>query len=80
MAKYVYYECIAIAIVHVALHTSHSVLKTFEVAILDDPTTKAFTSKELFFHQDQGYYESTPGLQFLHCRKYEYNYFFVHAV
>ena len=44
-------------------------VKTFDVVISNEPTNIAYTSSELLLHMDQGYYESTPGIQLLHCIK-----------
>ena len=45
-------------------------IQTFDVVASDTPLNEAYTANELPLHMDLGYYEYTPGLQFLHCLKY----------
>ncbi|EDQ85605.1 uncharacterized protein MONBRDRAFT_38789 [Monosiga brevicollis MX1] len=40
---------------------------TFDVVATENPINIAYSSVALDLHQDLVYYESTPGLQFLHC-------------
>lgn len=39
----------------------------FDVISTPNPINIAYSSEELGFHMDLMYYESPPGLQFLHC-------------
>eukprot|EP00924_Labyrinthula_sp_SR-Ha-C_P010689 maker-scaffold_49-snap-gene-1.98-mRNA-1 protein AED:0.01 eAED:0.01 QI:63/1/1/1/0/0/2/241/410 len=41
--------------------------EVFDVISTEEPINVAYTSERLEFHQDLVYYESPPGLQFLHC-------------
>ena len=36
----------------------------------------AYTPDDLIYHMDQGFFESSPGLQMLHCLKYYHFYLF----
>lgn len=45
----------------------------FDVKIDDNPTNLAFSNEKLGFHNDITYYESSPGIQFLHCLKFASN-------
>jgi gamma-butyrobetaine dioxygenase len=50
----------------------HSVYgKYFDVISSENPTNIAYTSQALSFHMDQPIYESPPGLQLLHCIKFD---------
>ncbi|OWF37532.1 uncharacterized protein LOC110467301 [Mizuhopecten yessoensis] len=51
------------------IHTPYGYL--FEVATLDDPVNASFTSVALHFHQDLPVYEGQPGIQFLHCLRFD---------
>lgn len=42
-----------------------------DVISKEKPTNIAHTPAELPFHMDDCYYESPPGLQFLHCIRYD---------
>lgn len=57
-----------IAPVHSTIYGS-----TFEVTLSHDPVPKnaAHTRRALDLHQDQVHYESPPGLQLLHCLKFD---------
>ena len=41
----------------------------FDVKVDDVPNNLAFSNEKLGFHNDITYYESSPGIQFLHCLK-----------
>ena len=41
----------------------------FDVKVDKNPINIAYSNQELEFHMDLMYYESPPGLQFLHCIK-----------
>ncbi len=41
----------------------------FDVKVEINPINIAYSSAPLAFHMDLAYYESPPGLQFLHCIK-----------
>lgn len=43
--------------------------KIFEVISKDKPDDAAYSSDDLILHMDQGYFESSPGIQALHCIK-----------
>ncbi|XP_071962888.1 gamma-butyrobetaine dioxygenase-like [Antedon mediterranea] len=43
----------------------------FDVKNEDKPINVAYTSVELDFHMDLSYYESVPGLQLLHCIRFD---------
>lgn len=43
----------------------------FDVMAIPKPTNLAYSDSFLCLHQDLVYYESPPGLQLLHCIKYE---------
>ncbi|XP_029208396.2 gamma-butyrobetaine dioxygenase-like [Acropora millepora] len=43
----------------------------FDVLSTPDPINIAYSNVELGFHMDLMYYESPPGLQFLHCWKFD---------
>ena len=47
--------------------------ETFHVKVDENPINIAYSSTKLGFHMDLMYYESPPGLQFLHCLKFERN-------
>ena len=49
----------------------------FDVKVEKNPINIAYSSVELGFHSDLIYYESPPGLQFLHCIKYYKNIYFI---
>ncbi|XP_033741377.1 gamma-butyrobetaine dioxygenase-like [Pecten maximus] len=51
------------------IHTPYGYL--FEVATVDDPVNASFTSVALHFHQDLPVYEGQPGIQFLHCLRFD---------
>ena len=42
----------------------------FDVKVDHNPINIAYSNVPLEFHMDLMYYESPPGLQFLHCLKY----------
>jgi gamma-butyrobetaine dioxygenase len=42
-------------------------LQTFEVRSVPNPINVAYSTIHLDFHMDLVYYESPPGIQFLHC-------------
>lgn len=42
----------------------------FDVKVDDNPINIAYSNAKLELHMDLMYYESPPGLQFLHCLKY----------
>ena len=42
----------------------------FDVKVEKQPINIAYTDSSLDLHMDLMYYESPPGLQFLHCIKY----------
>ena len=44
---------------------------TFDVVSTKNPINVAYTSEGLDFHVDLVYYESPPGLQFLHCLQFD---------
>jgi alpha-ketoglutarate-dependent taurine dioxygenase len=52
---------------------SHSMLygNTHDVFTKADPRNIAYTSEHLRLHQDLSYYESPPGLQLMHCLKFD---------
>jgi hypothetical protein len=41
----------------------------FDVRVDENPINIAYSNAKLGFHMDLMYYESPPGLQFLHCLK-----------
>jgi hypothetical protein len=41
----------------------------FDVKVDENPINIAYSNAKLGFHIDLMYYESSPGLQFLHCLK-----------
>ncbi|KAJ8308094.1 hypothetical protein KUTeg_012968 [Tegillarca granosa] len=43
----------------------------FEVLSIPDPSNVAYSTEGLYFHCDLPYYESPPGLQFLHCLQFD---------
>ena len=43
-----------------------------EILAEEKPTNLAYTSHELPFHMDLTFYESPPGLLFLHCIRYDH--------
>lgn len=43
----------------------------FEVLSIPDPSNVAYSTEGLYFHCDLPYYESPPGLQFLHCLRFD---------
>eukprot|EP00055_Hartaetosiga_balthica_P013030 m.65210 g.65210 ORF g.65210 m.65210 type:complete len:542 (-) comp8145_c0_seq1:103-1728(-) len=45
--------------------------QTFDVEAREDPINIAYTNVHLSLHQDIAYYESAPGLQFLHAYKFD---------
>ncbi|KAH9509320.1 hypothetical protein Btru_046770, partial [Bulinus truncatus] len=44
---------------------------TFDVEVTSDPINVAYSNLEIDLHQDLVYYESPPGLQLLHCLKFD---------
>ena len=46
-------------------------LQYFRVESVPQPINVAYSSAYLSYHMDLVYYESPPGLQFLHCVRYE---------
>ena len=42
----------------------------FDVKATPDPINIAYTGERLAYHMDLPYYESPPGMQLLHCRKF----------
>ncbi|CAL1527122.1 unnamed protein product [Lymnaea stagnalis] len=44
---------------------------TFDVLVTPDPINVAYSSVGLDLHMDLAYYESPPGLQLLHCLKFD---------
>ena len=57
----------------VGVSVSHTLLygDVFDVRDEPDPMNIAYTSLELKPHQDLAYYESPPGLQLLHCLRFD---------
>ena len=45
--------------------------KTFDVVATPDPINIAYSTSELELHMDLVYYQSPPGLQLLHCLKFD---------
>lgn len=45
--------------------------KTFDVISVESPINAAYSNIELTFHGDLLYYESPPGLQLLHCVRFD---------
>ena len=45
--------------------------ETFDVVSTENPINVAYTASKLFLHQDLQYYESPPGIQLLHCLKFD---------
>ena len=43
------------------------VLQMYDVLSVENPIDVAYTTSGLPMHMDLPYYESQPGLQFLHC-------------
>ena len=43
----------------------------FDVKVETNPINIAYSDAELGFHQDLVYYESPPGMQFLHCLRFD---------
>jgi hypothetical protein len=43
--------------------------EVFDVKVEKNPINIAYSNVPLSFHMDLMYYESSPGLQFLHCIK-----------
>jgi len=43
--------------------------RIFDVESVPDPINIAYSSEKIDFHQDLLYYETPPGIQFLHCLK-----------
>ena len=48
-------------------------IQAFDVISTPKPINVAYSTVGLDFHMDLMYYESPPGLQFLHCLRYEEN-------
>ena len=46
-------------------------IQTFDVISTPKPINVAYSTVGLDFHMDLMYYESPPGLQFLHCLRYK---------
>ena len=46
-------------------------VQTFDVISTPKPINVAYSTVGLDFHMDLIYYESPPGLQFLHCLRYD---------
>ncbi|KAK0043283.1 gamma-butyrobetaine dioxygenase-like isoform X1 [Biomphalaria pfeifferi] len=44
---------------------------TFDVEVTKEPINVAYSNLEIDLHQDLVYYESPPGLQLLHCLKFD---------
>ncbi|XP_059159434.1 uncharacterized protein LOC131943364 [Physella acuta] len=44
---------------------------TFDVEAVPDPINVAYSSEEIGFHMDLVYFESPPGVQLLHCLKFD---------
>ena len=49
--------------------TISSILATEASAVNDDIDDQVYSTGELEYHQDMPYYESTPGIQLIHCYK-----------
>jgi len=45
--------------------------ETFDVIAQHQPINVAYSNAELDFHMDLAYYESPPGIQFLHCLRFD---------
>lgn len=45
--------------------------ETFDVVSIENPVNVAYSSGELVLHQDMQYLESPPGIQLLHCLKFD---------
>ena len=45
--------------------------ETFDVLSTENPINVAYSSSNLFLHQDMQYCESPPGIQLLHCLKFD---------
>ena len=45
-------------------------IQIFDVVSMETPTNLAYSPVGLPLHIDLSYYESPPGLQFLHCIRY----------
>ena len=43
----------------------------WDVLAVPDPNNAAFSDGGLDFHMDLSYYESPPGIQFLHCLRFD---------
>ena len=44
---------------------------TVDVVSVENPVNVAYSSSNLYLHQDMQYYESPPGIQLLHCLKFD---------
>ncbi|XP_033739852.1 gamma-butyrobetaine dioxygenase-like [Pecten maximus] len=56
---------------HLAPLLDNTYGKIYDVIVMEDPTNLAYTRTKLQFHMDLPYYESAPGIQFLHCLKFD---------
>ena len=45
--------------------------ETFDVVSIENPINVAYSASKLFLHQDMQYCESPPGIQLLHCLKFD---------
>jgi len=45
--------------------------ETWDVLANPEPINVAYSTAELDFHMDLSYYESPPGIQFLHCVRFD---------
>ncbi|XP_021364611.1 uncharacterized protein LOC110457598 [Mizuhopecten yessoensis] len=56
---------------HMAPLLDNTYGKIYDVIVMEEPTNLAYTRNKLQFHMDLPYYESMPGIQFLHCLKFD---------
>lgn len=56
---------------HMAPLLDNTYGKLYDVIAMEDPTNLAYTRTKLQFHTDLPFYESAPGIQFLHCLKFD---------
>ncbi|XP_069128962.1 gamma-butyrobetaine dioxygenase-like [Argopecten irradians] len=56
---------------HLAQLLDNTYGKIYDVIAMEHPTNVAYTRSKLQFHTDLPYYESAPGIQFLHCLKFD---------
>jgi len=45
--------------------------ETWDVVATSEPINVAYSNDELDFHMDLSYYESPPGIQFMHCVRFD---------